>query len=762
MLKQTHVFHINFTHWKPLSVSPSLAFAIVLFLLSSPHLDASTLSVSPGCGNTTYFQDDGTGDGLVVMEAEASTFSAASITPGHDANALWLEYTSNDAGNGAYVKVPSSGQNDYNTPPTGARLDFDINFVKTGTHHLYIRYFANNGDNNSIHASFNGTVFQASWNVPINVTDWTWRKAPITFNVPTTGVHTLTIFHREDGMDLDRIALSTTPNYPFTGIGPDATEDGTSLTRGLNERVEYHMDYRTGEGIAVIEAEQYTYNMTGLREYECQPWGPVNDPNTSGGRYMTTVERGETVPNNRVWSAPMLDYEVSIENADYFYLHVRHKASRNNNALHVAIDYNHLGVWNLNEVSDWSWQRVGIGNIYKNSGTFLLSLIMRDDATPIDKIILTTNPYYYPTNDGPIETVMVPARLVYEQDNSAEHLVELPMEVPSRRLAGLGLFSQLRWENQSDPSALGGQFAQVQDPGLVNNLLNGVLSFNAPVQEFDINFVNTGTHYLYVRHRAPSGSDNSYTYLFDQVKMGEVQFQLLSPLAWRFYDDLPTINVPSTGIHKLGIAMREDGTPIDHVTISSSPAYNASVLPVEILLLTGEADRDFNRITWSTGFEENTAWHHVERSTVGYSEWENIGSVKAAGNSSEMELYDFYDNNPPALAYYRIVTQDFDGTKTISSIVSVTRERATSHSLDIYPNPASESTTISFESAETKDMILRVVSISGQSVAEREYTAHAGLNSVELPVARMAPGSYTVIAEVPEQELILNHLQVVR
>ena len=756
--KQTPVFNFSIHPALAPRIRPAGIAALSLFLVL---LCRPVTATSPGCGATTYYQDDSEGYGLIALEAETSTYSRASLVEGHDPYALWLEYTSNDAGNGGYVKVPNRGQNSTVAAyQQGAVVSFDIDFVKTGEHTIFVRFRASNTANNSIHLEFDGARI-GSWNFPVTGADWTWVAIPVLINPATTGVHNFSVYHLEDGMDLDRFIISSDPNYPIDGIGPDATEDGSNRTRGQNERVEYHMDYRTGQGFAVLEAEQYTYNMTGLLAYECRPWETIDDPSASGGSYMAVAQANELVADADVWAAPLMDYEVSIDVATEYFVHIRHRSpTESDNSIFVAVDYNNPQQFRLSATTNWIWESRSLGTINKTSGTFLLNIVMREDATPIDKIIITTDPNFVPTNTGPLETVMMPARLIYQQDNSIEHLVQLPMEIPTRRLPGINGAADLRWEYFDDPSALGNAYAVVPNQGGVN--LQGGNSALAPVQEFDINFINTGTHYLYVRHQAPSGVDNSYTYLFDGVKQNEVHINTLSPGTWRFYEDLPTINVPSTGIHTLGIAMREDGTPIDHVTISASPAYNTSALPVEFLTLDGVAEREINRITWSTAAEENTAYHHVERLAEGETEWMPIGSLAAAGDSRMVESYTFFDRFPPALAYYRIVTQDFDGTQTTSSIVSVTRTPTASRRLEIYPNPAAVVTQLSFEVETDGPITLRVVSLSGQPVAERLVTARAGINQVELPLERMTPGLYTVAAEGAHAPLMVGRLNVVR
>ncbi|MGB3800692.1 MAG: T9SS type A sorting domain-containing protein [Lewinella sp.] len=740
-------------------VRSALTLLLGAFTLSLSALTA----VSPGCGGTTYYQDDSEGNGLVVMEAETSTFSRSSNVADHSNFVLWLEYTSNDAGNGGYVKVNTTNENSgIDTYDQGAELSFDIDFVKTGNHYIFVRFRADNNNNNSLHLEFDG-VRVGSWAFPLTGANWMWVRIPVSVNPATTGLHNFSVYHLEDGMDLDRFIISSDPDFIPDGIGPDATEDGSNRTRGLNERVEYHMDYRSGQGYAVLEAEVYTYNMSGLLAYECRPWESIADPSASGGSYMAVAQAGELVPDNQIWSAPLMDYEVSIDVAAEYFVHIRHRSpSESDNSIFVSVDYTTSAQFRLTATTDWIWERQSLGVINQNQGTFLLSIIMREDATPIDKIILTTDPDFVPSGTGPIETALVPARLVYQQDNSPEHLVQLPMETPSRDLAGVGAYQNLQWTNRTDGTALDGQYAVVPNIGGAQTNINGAASANAPVQEFDINFVNTGTHYLYVRHQSPNGNDNSYTYLFDGVKQQEIHINTFSPTEWRFYDNLPTINVPSTGIHTLSIAMREDGTPIDHVAISSSPAYNTTTLPVELLALTGEAYYDHNLIYWATASERNTAYHHVERSLTGLDDWEPISSTMAAGNSEEVIDYEFYDRHPADLAYYRIVTEDMDGTSTLSSVISVTRAAKASQQLTIYPNPAVDHTNISFALAADLQVKLRIMTLDGREVAERDYAGQAGTNTVDLPVNNLPNGSYMVAASVPGKNLMVSPLLVAR
>src|SRR5262249_60884558 len=55
----------------------------------------------------------------------------------------------------------------------------------------------------------------------IAATSWTWVQFPNTFNL-STGSHTLTFAFREDGAQLDKVNLPTSPTAP-TGTGSTAS-----------------------------------------------------------------------------------------------------------------------------------------------------------------------------------------------------------------------------------------------------------------------------------------------------------------------------------------------------------------------------------------------------------------------------------------------------------------------------------------------------------------------------------------------------------
>jgi hypothetical protein len=192
-----------------------------------------------------------TASGYVVIEAEdydANTPASAPQTPGGCSSSsppLWITDTSRDGyvGTGAMLVSPDCGRSTdsgtANTNYTRApQLAFNIDFVKTGTHYVWVRGYAEDGSSDSVYVGFDYTP-PSTGQGPVSSTRitgftqdaWSWRGvnntgARHTIDVSSTGTHTLQVWMREDGFRLDRIVLTTDAGYdPRTdgSAGPDMT-----------------------------------------------------------------------------------------------------------------------------------------------------------------------------------------------------------------------------------------------------------------------------------------------------------------------------------------------------------------------------------------------------------------------------------------------------------------------------------------------------------------------------------------------------------
>ena len=95
------------------------------------------------------------------------------------------------------------------------------------------------------------------------------------------------------------------------------------------------------------------------------------------------------------------------------------------------------------------------------------------------------------------------------------------------------------------------------------------------------------------------------------------------------------------------------------------------LLPIELLLFTGENISDDIILKWSTATESNNSYFKIERS-LDASNWETVGMVPGSGNTIETKHYTFIDYNLlPNYYFYRLKQIDMNGKFHYSTIIGV-------------------------------------------------------------------------------------------
>ena len=91
----------------------------------------------------------------------------------------------------------------------------------------------------------------------------------------------------------------------------------------------------------------------------------------------------------------------------------------------------------------------------------------------------------------------------------------------------------------------------------------------------------------------------------------------------------------------------------------SSSSGNA--LPIELMSFTGMEDAGNVRLDWEVASQNNNDYFTVEKSTD-FTDWEEIGKLPGAGNTSQHMSYTLYDERPlVGHNYYRLTQTDYDG-----------------------------------------------------------------------------------------------------
>lgn len=145
------------------------------------------------------------------------------------------------------------------------------------------------------------------------------------------------------------------------------------------------------------------------------------------------------------------------------------------------------------------------------------------------------------------------------------------------------------------------------------------------------------------------------------------------------------VNVPSTDIgNTWTLSNTVSPLPVELLSFDALPRQNGTV-----------------SLIWSTATETNSWKFSVERSN-GFSPFEKILEVDAAGNSNSNLEYSAIDINPlNGTSYYRLRETDIDGAEQLSSTVRVSLNGDSKPGFAIFPNPAKHEFFITAKDAPT-------------------------------------------------------------
>ncbi|MFK8161224.1 MAG: hypothetical protein AB8H12_02070 [Lewinella sp.] len=175
----------------------------------------------------------------------------------------------------------------------------------------------------------------------------------------------------------------------------------------------------------------------------------------------------------------------------------------------------------------------------------------------------------------------------------------------------------------------------------------------------------------------------------------------------------------------------------------AAPETACSALPVEFAAFSGAVQGKVNRLRWTTAREEATAFHLVQRSVDGL-EWDQIGALAAAGESNSPRRYVFLDEAPLPMAFYRVVSEDVDGQRSISSLVFITRQVSNGDLTinRIFPQPAGNRLQIRLAATAATTVTLSLFDGSGRRVKAALFPLNEGTNDLQVALGGLPAGVY--------------------
>jgi|ERR1700722_7037843 len=148
-------------------------------------------------------------------------------------------------------------------------------------------------------------------------------------------------------------------------------------------------------------------------------------------------------------------------------------------------------------------------------------------------------------------------------------------------------------------------------------------------------------------------------------------------------------------------------------------------------------------VAWTTEQEVNSSYFSVERSSNG-SDFTDVGTVSAKGNSAIASTYSFTDNSAQnGVNYYRLKMVDLDGSYVYSQVSVVNSEVV--QNVKVFPNPASNYIYITLGGSVPTSSV-RLIDLNGKILQEQRLNSTTLNNTISMPVSNYAHGIYILQA----------------
>jgi hypothetical protein len=164
-----------------------------------------------------------------------------------------------------------------------------------------------------------------------------------------------------------------------------------------------------------------------------------------------------------------------------------------------------------------------------------------------------------------------------------------------------------------------------------------------------------------------------------------------------------------------GLVTNYGSTTTDHYPVFSRFAFSAAILPVRLTNFTAYKQSGNVNLNWKTAEEINTKQFVIERSTDGAG-FTAIGNVKAINSATGSE-YEWTDNTPATINYYRLKMIDQDGKFAYSKVVKINFGKQVD--VQITPNPASTYISIQINDASVTTATIQLIDLNGRIVKQQ-------------------------------------------
>jgi hypothetical protein len=204
---------------------------------------------------------------------------------------------------------------------------------------------------------------------------------------------------------------------------------------------------------------------------------------------------------------------------------------------------------------------------------------------------------------------------------------------------------------------------------------------------------------------------------------------------------VPVLTTTTGAVRKLDGNQDTDNNAADFDVVTNPvPRNSASLAPLSLKAFSASLVGGKASLVWSTSNEINVKGFSVERSADGRN-FSEAGFVKA--NNATSNQYSFNDAVAiTGTTYFRLKMTDKDGSFKYSQTVVLNSKK--SIKLEVYPNPVSNTITLSHTKADNTASI-KIVTVEGKTIAT--YNVQVGATQTSIDATKLTRGNYLVVFE---------------
>ncbi len=291
-------------------------------------------------------------------------------------------------------------------------------------------------------------------------------------------------------------------------------------------------------------------------------------------------------------------------------------------------------------------------------------------------------------------------------------------------------------------------------------------ALTATTENYTVEY-KTGTPYNsgtldYINYAAGvpiNGSNVQYVcndYYYDITRTGAVNANITISFSGVGISSIPSesnqylmhYNTTTNEWEEMAVSSRGSNTVTATATSFSpfGPGSGGDALPIDLVSFTGACENNETELEFVVASQVNNDYFSIYRS-ANATDWNLVGEIEGAGNTSTQLTYKWIDNNPlSGVSYYKLAQTDYDGTSETFSPIAVMCEASAIDGYSVYPNPANEVLNIDLEleNYQGDDVSIEVIDINGKIIQLQQVQLNRGYNHLEVDLSEVPRGVYMI------------------